>query len=102
VSALIFLCGDAVRYVGPKTFTNDDGSPLNIRGKIGMVEYRFFDQVNKTDKYVVDFGGNAFVCSPSSLQRQSNAGGTSDEYMRFVERKWKTNDDKASKKGKDK
>lgn len=89
---LIFLQGDTVRYIGSTTFVDDDGTPLNIRGKVGVVEAR----VANEERYVCDFGGHAFICHPNSLARQS-FDGVDDRYAKHIERKWKTSDEKRAK-----
>ncbi len=95
---LILLKGDAVRYTGSKTFKTDSGEPLNIRGKVGVIEAN----VQNSEELIVDFGGHAFVCSPKSLDRASYSG-DDDHYMKHVERKWRTSDERGGKKksGKD-
>jgi hypothetical protein len=85
----ILLKGDTVRYTGAGLSA--------VRGKIGVIEAN----VQNSDEYVVDFGGSGYICKPDDLAKASFAGGNSgDDYMRHVERKWKTADEKGGRKGK--
>ena len=53
-----FMPGDRVDYTGSKTFKDNKGNPLNLRGVIGTVLAR----VGKTDNgYTVEFDGDGFI-----------------------------------------
>jgi hypothetical protein len=90
-----FLQGDHVRYVGGKTFSNDDGTHLNLQGAVGEIVGR----VQNTKEVVADFKGTAYVIDPNHLEHQ--AWNDADEkHNRALDRKWKVNDDQKKGKGK--
>ena len=60
-----FMPFDRVDYVGTKTFEDDQGKPLNLKGVIGEVQARVG---GSESGYVVDFDGDGFVMSADVLQ----------------------------------
>ena len=60
-----FMPFDRVDYTGNKTFKDEHGKPVNIKGVVGEVQARVG---NSTSGYVVDFDGDGFVMDESVLQ----------------------------------